>query len=74
MTEYLRLVANNLDEDSCEVAIWDWFMLAHYLGMHISEFGQTTQDKVYYHETPKVECFIEAFNFKISPSLINGAG
>ena len=61
MTEYLRQSSKDDEEDSFEAAIWDWFVLAHYLGMRNSEYGQSTQYQVDYHETPKGKQFVTAF-------------
>ena len=33
MTEYLRQLSKDEEEDSFEAAIWDWFVLARYIGM-----------------------------------------
>jgi hypothetical protein len=35
--------------------------LAHFIGPRVSEYAQTTQDKVYYHVYPSGTCVIKAF-------------
>ena len=61
MTEFLRETSQGIDPDSFEAAIWDWFVLSRYIGQRISEFGQTTQDRVDYHETPAGAKHVKAF-------------
>ena len=42
MTEYLSQSSKDEEEDSFEAAIWDWFVLARYLNMCISQYDHAT--------------------------------
>jgi hypothetical protein len=47
--------------DSDQNLLFDILTLAHFIGPRISEYAQTTQDKVDYHVYPLGTCIIKAF-------------
>ncbi len=50
--------------DSDQNLLVDILTLARFIGLHISEYAQTTQDKVDYHVYPSGTCVIKAFTAK----------
>jgi hypothetical protein len=42
--------------------LFDILTLAHFIGPPVSEYAQTTQDKIDYHVYPSGTCIIKAFN------------
>jgi hypothetical protein len=47
--------------DSDQNLLFDILILAHFIGPHVSEYAQTTQDKVDYHVYPSGTRVIKAF-------------
>ncbi len=47
--------------DSDRNLLFDMLTLSHFIGPHVSEYAQTTQDKVDYHVYPSGTCIIKAF-------------
>jgi hypothetical protein len=48
-------------EDSVSDLLFDVVALGHYIGPHLSEYAQTTQDKVNHHTYPSGKTVIKAF-------------
>jgi hypothetical protein len=59
--ELQRAASSSHSCDSDRNLIFDILTLAHFIGPCISEYAQTTQDKVDYHVYPSGACVIKAF-------------
>ncbi len=59
--ELQRAASLSHSHDSDQNLLFDMLTLSHFIGPHISEYAQTTQDKVDYHVDPSGTCNIKAF-------------
>jgi hypothetical protein len=59
--ELQRTASSSHSSDSDQNLLFDILTLAHFIGPRISEYSQTTQDKVNYQVYPSGTCIIKAF-------------
>jgi hypothetical protein len=59
--ELQRATSSSHSCDSDQNLLFDILTLARFIGPRISEYAQTTQDKVDYHVYPSGTCLITAF-------------
>ncbi len=59
--ELQRAASSSHSCNSDQNLLFDILTLARFIGPHISEYAQTTQDKVDYHVYPSGTCVIKAF-------------
>jgi hypothetical protein len=59
--ELQRAASSSHSCDSDQNLLFDILTLAHFIGSHVSEYAQTTQDKIDYHVYPSGTCVIKAF-------------
>ncbi len=59
--ELRRSAASSRNFDSVNNLLFDFVSLGRYIGPHLSEYAQTTQDKVDYHTYPSGTTVIKAF-------------
>jgi hypothetical protein len=61
LAELLPAASSSHSCDSDQNLLFDILTLAHFIGTRVSEYAQTTQDKVDYHVYPSGTCIIKAF-------------
>ncbi len=60
-TELQRAASSSHSHDSDQNLLFDMLTLSRFIGPHVSEYAQTTQDKVDYHVYPSGTRNIKAF-------------